>query len=1176
MAPERFRGSSDPRSDVYGLGLTLYEMVALRPAFTAGDRIELIARVTSEAPPKLRKLDPHVPRDLVTIIAKATDKEPARRYQTAAELGDDLRRFLEDRPIRARQTGPVERGWRWCRRNPAVTLLLAALVAGSLAAAAVFRGQRDDLAEQAGQLEQDKVRLAAARDRAETALWRSGHAQSRALRWSGLGGRRDAALSALTAVVDIQPSVRPNEWAAILGRHLSPEEAARLTPALVLRNEAVACMALPDLHVARQWQGLDKPEIEEPIDFSPDLAFYARAEADGSVCVRRVSDDQVVHDLPTVGKSGGRPIRFSPDGRWLAVKRETDRGSEFLVWDLTGPATDRPPTLRGPTRSDHETLDFSPDGRWLAVDAPDGSIGIYNLTTHAEWKRLRSDRSPYPFVRFHPRSEQLAVACRYDSAVQVWDLKTGTVIRELPHPRNVVSEAAWSPDGRLLAVACEHPDNRVHVWDVEAGKLLGALEGHKGGVWQVAFHPHTDLLVSFGWDGKTRLWDFRWGRELLAVDGAFIRFGRDGRHLAFRNGRQVGLWEVTTADECRPLHWHDPKELPVHSSAFSPDGRLLAAGSGDGVRLWDPATGRLVAAMRELGDTDTVAFDPRSGDLVTCTRRGVYLWPVRAPSGQSAGSYRIGPPEVIPVPTQAAPLGLTLSQDGNVLAVRLDGWQTAVIHRREGKRFVLNAYGVVSPDGRWVMTGNPAGAGRATVWDSWTGERVTDLPGGGSYLTFTPDTQWLVLGNGAESRFYRVGSWQPRPAADLPAGLGPWLASTRDGQVMAVGSANSSLVRLVKAGTGEELATLEITPSPSKITGLPTFSPDGSQLVIHYGHEGVRVWDLRKVRARLAGMRLDWGLPPYPAVGDLSHEPLRVEVAGQPFWGDLARGLRAFGDRLAVANLDPGREHRRRSREHLDAGRWKEALEESGQALALDAADAAAWVLRGHARYKLQQYELAVCDLTRALALAPGDAEAFHHRGHCHDSLGRYREAVGDFTAALGKSRDAHLLAWRGVNYRRLGEYEQAVADLDQALESNLTDADRAAAGNALAWILANGPDKLRDPVRARPLAERAVGLYPRAFGYATTLGMVYYRLGQYEKARDTFRDAARLRESPSPADNLLYLAMAHHRLGETADARKCHDQALAWLKARPELAGPLRQHLDALRAEAEALLNAR
>src|SRR5207237_7039345 len=120
MPPERFRGWSDPRSDIYSLGLTLYEMLALKPAFEETDQARLVHHVLQLDPPPLRKLDRQISRDLATIVTKAIDKEPGRRYQTADELVEDLQRFIEDRPVQARQSGPLERTWRWCKRNPAL------------------------------------------------------------------------------------------------------------------------------------------------------------------------------------------------------------------------------------------------------------------------------------------------------------------------------------------------------------------------------------------------------------------------------------------------------------------------------------------------------------------------------------------------------------------------------------------------------------------------------------------------------------------------------------------------------------------------------------------------------------------------------------------------------------------------------------------------------------------------------------------------------------------------------------------------------------------------------------------------------------------------------------------------------------------------------------------------
>ena len=134
MAPEQFEGRADARSDVYGLGLSLYEMLTLRPAFdgphpshTGQDRKE---------PPRPRRVNRAIPRDLETVVLKAIAPDPDHRYQTAGELADDLKRFLEDRPVLARRTLPPVRLWRWCRRNRAVAALTGTALA-LLAAVAV-------------------------------------------------------------------------------------------------------------------------------------------------------------------------------------------------------------------------------------------------------------------------------------------------------------------------------------------------------------------------------------------------------------------------------------------------------------------------------------------------------------------------------------------------------------------------------------------------------------------------------------------------------------------------------------------------------------------------------------------------------------------------------------------------------------------------------------------------------------------------------------------------------------------------------------------------------------------------------------------------------------------------------------------------------------------------------
>jgi WD40 repeat protein len=799
----------------------------------------LVQQLQEEEPPRPRSLDPRVPRDLETIVLKATAKAPEHRYQSADEMAEDLRRFVEREPIQARRTGALERGRMWCRRHPALAgLYLVLLLAAVCSTYFAFHLQGLLQESEAVRKQKEEAEQSLAERKAAQAeqLYRSLLAQARASRLSRRMGQRYDSLKALAE-------------AARIARELNkPPESF-----LELRNEAIACLALRDLRVAREWDGWS--EVASDISFDSALEHYAREDRGD-----RISICSVARDGAATRTLSGKGMVLSPNGRFLGFQ---GLGAGWEVWDLENPAS--VPLWR--TAMPARCCTFSADSRQLAVCSGRGVIDVYELPSGKQLRHLATS-PPFNFIpnvlALHPRQPTIAEADA--RGVVVRDLETGKVLRQFAYHSNPWPAAAWHPDGKVLAAV--GGDGTVRFWDVSAGREISKLEGFRSGGNSLAFDPTGELVATTGWEGRLRLWDWRLGQQLLNIpaDSMHLQFSAAGDRLACAfGGKKLTIWQVSPGREYRTL----VPDLALGKescpqTAVSRDGRLLAAAMREGFSLWDLQRGRMLQFVAQNWTT-TVRFEP-SGSLLTFGLDGLIRWPVKVDPG-APDPVRVGPPQVLTRRGAAASAGQ--SRDGNVTAFGLLGGGAGILHKDQARPILLSHGDVwgadVSPDGRWVATGCQHSTG-VRVWEAKSGKLVRELltQHTGCGVAFSHDGKWLATSGGG-LRLWAVGSWQEGRHFG-----GGTFAFSHDGRLIAIETGQGA-VRLVNPATGREFARLE-DPHQHRATHM-TFSRDGSSLVTATGDSrSIHVWDLWSIRQQLAAMDLDWDAP-FPAPSS-PREPL--------------------------------------------------------------------------------------------------------------------------------------------------------------------------------------------------------------------------------------------------------------------------------------------------------------
>jgi WD40 repeat protein len=851
MAPEQARGDNPavgPLADVYALGAILYELLTGRPPFQAPTVLETLAQVVCQEPVAPSQLQAQLPHDLSTICLKCLRKEPQRRYAGAGELADDLGRYLAGRPVRARAVGLAERCWRWGRRNPAVAGLgaglLLALVLGL--AGVVWKWREADHRADAE---------AAQRRRADAKLWEAYLAEAQAIRRSRTMGQRFQSLAAIRKALTLP--VPP-------GHSLGE-----------LRNAAASALALPDVEVVKEWPGW--PPGTTDLRFDGALERYARVDKQGNVSVRRVADDTEIVRIPGPGSETN--LFLSPDGHFLAVHHVRTR--RLKVWRLTDP---KPVPVCEESGVHQLSECFSPDSQRLAY-CQDGSVVVRPLGKGrlTRWPVKARDASGV----FFPNDHQLAFHTWVNGqhVYKVLDLRTGAVQASLPHGARIAS-TTWARGGRVVATCCDD-ERRIQLWDTATGQLTGVLERHKHDGVNLVFTPDGDLLLGNDWSYLLRVWDVHSGRQVFSTPLSYHMYpfwSPDGR-LPIHDGNNVKLIRIARGRAFRTLSRRTAAGLGGYATDFGGvalrrDGRLLAGTTEEGsCALVDPASGAELGVIRG-NRTIPVAFET-SGALLAWGSAGLCRWPVS--EDRATGRCRMGPPQLLLNFHSDDLLFHGSSADGRVLAIPNRHRGALLLHRdRRRPPVVLGPQEdvrscAVSPDGRWVATGSHGTEQNigAKVWDAASGRLVKDLPvGGACAVGFSPDGKWLVT-TGGGFRLWAVGTWKEGPSL---GGEGVYLgfAFSPDSKVLAVEN-ETGVVRLVEVATGREYVRLD---APVQTRLCPQcFTPDGSQLIaLGRESQALHVWDLRRVRAGLKELGLDWEQPDYPPAKTPPARPLRIEV----------------------------------------------------------------------------------------------------------------------------------------------------------------------------------------------------------------------------------------------------------------------------------------------------------
>jgi serine/threonine protein kinase/WD40 repeat protein/tetratricopeptide (TPR) repeat protein len=1182
LAPERFNGQGDVRSDVYALGLTLYELLTFRAAFEESDRNKLVKQVMHDEPVRPRKLNARVPRDLETVVLKAIARDPAHRYATAADFATDLQRFMDDEPILARRQTQLERYWRWARHNPGIavlggvlTLVLVLVTVASLLTAGYLNQLRlsEALAAQSERNARHEAELSreaesSQRQRAELEKQRADITLADMYTSRGLlAGDRDAAAEAVlwfAAAADQSATAedsRRREDNRLRARNWM-RQATLPVGTLKLPHDPMQLEFQPrgDLLLIRSHQGevifwswrdgkrlswAEKLTGVGAAQFSPDGAAVALGFPSGEAHILKVSDGELLAKIQHEGPIGA--LTFSPDGKYLAVASHIAR-----VWDIKGrafldPAWSHPQVV--------SALLLNRKGDRLITTCRDQQVRVFAVEgpkdrKHPLFAPLMHTVASSPALIDEDR---VLVTMSGDSELTRWDMATGKPAAPSIHTRpKALLDVVASPDGNRFATG---GNVGPELYAADASQSPVYLS-HTNSVTKYAFSPDSTMLLSVSWDQTARLWSLPHGQL----------FGQPLKHMA-----------------------------NVQGCAWSHDSRYLVTAQNDGlIRVWQrPDVDLVIAQEPAWGQRPRMSFD---GRLVA---PGLFH---EAPSG---GPHQYINRLRVVATANGKPAGADIALSGPLVdsCVCADNRGVAAVFLR-GEKGYLGVWDVSTARARFepiTLPGLPVSVaarpqsgqlavlcltGDLLVIDDKTGHDALELrheaSGRNAQVQYTPDGKTLVSLGGIFHQTVHVRDsdtgqlrFKPlRPSVD-GSNFHSFTLSA-DSRLLATMALVKNSAQVWDLATGRALS--EPLQHPGDFWGIFSvrFSPDGRYLLTSHKDGQVRYWDWQAGKLACPAMVhgddvLDAAITPngHFAVTTLRGQPeihiweLKTGRRVAPpvrvgfregtsshalsITPDGRRALVHFGSLdLAVVDLDATLSSSNIPTADLGV------LAELATAQRIEAGDLSGmttdqWLERWN---HLRERNL---DLARSFLSEPNpaaiarkqlaQAAASFIQGEAHARQGRWKEAAVELakvarlypTDVRLRIFLANVLLHKGdeQGYRKL--CEEVAKGLDQLPFDPLV-------ANNTVWLFCLGPAAVTDYKRLVALAERAVkepGNEQQRLIHLNTLGVILYRAGRYQEAIDRLNEHVQAGAAAGASIDWVFLAMAHHRLGHKPEAKR-------------------------------------